>query len=481
MQTVTEILIDFSTSMNDKLAFTKTMLHNQVIPNLDFSAKIGIKTFTATNNKIPDIKTVLALSIIDKEQLTKAVNTLTTPSGNTPIAAAIKSAVNSLKEYSAFDKKIILITDGEENCGGDYQTEVENARKDGINCQIHIIGLGLTGSAIQKAERISSLSSGSFCKVPFMIGTTYSNQQINAALSPLYAAMRPKPGAQTNTFSPPFKTTNQNILTGSPLGAISQPTLIMAAQSTNEAKVADNKTAESIPLESIVPFNPLSNKTETALTSEKIKETLTLEGGLKPEETQPVNNQMSEPNEKDEDIIAPPTPEPNNTAKTLNLLMAEIREMRAEIKAIKKPNSESEIIEDEVANKQIGRSSEAFLFEYLQKKYPNRVKWLNEQEESGADHDFEILDLDGSIEYYIECKGTGNEKSSFLLTKNEWRLFLNHTKNYQLYFIKNCFDTPKAIFIDNVLDWLLKGKLLPYLLSPQALKQERIPLSINEN
>jgi len=117
----------------------------------------------------------------------------------------------------------------------------------------------------------------------------------------------------------------------------------------------------------------------------------------------------------------------------------------------------------------------------LKKKYPERVKWLNQNGESNSDHDFEILDLDGeTIEYYIECKGTPKNKPTFYLTKNEWWLFLNHTKNYQIYFVKNSFNNPSPTFIDNVLDWLLKGKLVPYLKERDIIKEDRVFLTVNE-
>ena len=55
--------------------------------------------------------------------------------------------------------------------------------------------------------------------------------------------------------------------------------------------------------------------------------------------------------------------------------------------------------------KRLEKLQKEFLFELLKKKYPERVKWLNQNGESNSDHNFEILDLDGeTIEYYIECK-----------------------------------------------------------------------------
>lgn len=402
MQTVTEILIDFSASMSEKLTLIKSSLLQDIIPDLDYSSKIGIKTFTATQEKIPIIKSVLPLSITNKEQLISAISSLDNPDGNTPIAAAIKSSVNSLKEYPAFDKKIILITDGEENCNGDYEKEVSIAISDGINCEIHIIGIGLNDQATKQAEKIKTLSKGSFSSIPFVKGkTVYQQNIVRHNLTPFYTAVKP---------------------------TVKQPSPITSPVSI------ENKTATPV----IEPKSPTSEIKETKI----LKETST-------------------PHKED-----------------FKLVMDEIKEIRKELKDLRKEKDQVlEIAEDEVLNERIRKASEEYLFEILKKKYPDRVKWLNETGESYSDHDFEILDLDGSIEYYIECKGTPKSKPTFYLTKDEWRLFLNHTKNYQIYFIKHSFDKPTYIFIDNLLDWMLKGKIVPYLIEKAVIKEDRIFLT----
>jgi len=291
MQTVTEILIDFSTSMTDKIAFTKQAILNDIIPYLDYSAKIGIKTFSAPTDDVPEIITILELSITNKEQITSAINALSEPNGNTPIAAAIKNSVDSLKEYLAFDKKIILLTDGQENCDGNYISEVEQAKKDGINCQIHIIGFGLDAEAEEQAVKISTLSNGSFSAIADTSENEYNQTSVKENLSNFYDSIK--------------KQDNENL-------------------------------------------KDLEENTEL--------------------------------------------------------------------------------------NERIEKASEEHLFKILRMKYPNRVFWLNENGESNTNHDFEILNEDGSIEYYIECKGSQNNSSTFYLTKVEWRLFLNHAKNYQVFF-----------------------------------------------
>jgi len=52
--------------------------------------------------------------------------------------------------------------------------------------------------------------------------------------------------------------------------------------------------------------------------------------------------------------------------------------------------------------------------------------------------------------------------------------------NYQIYFVKNLFGNPIHTFIDNMLDWLLKGKLVPYLKERDVIKEERVFLTLNE-
>ncbi len=413
MQTVTEILIDFSTSMKDKLELTKAALLNDIIPNLDYSAKIGIKTFSATTNKEPIIKTILPLSITNKEQIINAINTLNSPDGDTPIAAAIKNSVDSLKEYLAFDKKIILVTDGEENCGGNYTSEVERAKTDGINCQIHIIGIGLSPEATKQAINITTLSKGSFSPIQFATGTVYNQTTVRQNLSSFYTAVK----------QPTFH----------------QPNI---QQTTIQQKPDVSTLNNSAPTVTVQPQKDVTEKIE----NETVKDNTS-----------------------------------TATDEALKHIIDEIKDIKNQIKELKKENDKvPDVIEDAELNERIRKSSEEYLYEILKKKYPDIVKWLNENGESYSDHDFEILDLDGSIEYFIECKGTPKTKPTFYLTKDEWRLFLNHTKNYQIFFVKNSFSNPTPIFIDNLLDWLLKGKVVPYLKERQVIKEERVFLTLNE-
>lgn len=404
METVTEILIDFSGSMKDKLPLTKRVLLDDVIPNLDYSSRIGIKTFARRDN-LPPTKQVLNLNITNKDEIIQAINSLGTPDGGTPISAAIRASVITLKEYVAYDKKIILVTDGEEDQGGNYVAEAKKANAEGVNCQIHIIGIGLNDNAKTQAREISNLTNGTVSFIPYANGTAYNSTVVKSNLSNFYSAVKVSPTVSATSVASP----------------ITQSEIKPPPIKVENPKVEIEKTQE----------------------------------------------------EK--------TPNTDNN-EALKFIIEEIKSIKEQLKDLKSDKTTiPEIVEDAEHNEKIRKASEEYIFEILKKKYPDRVKWLNENGESNSDHDFEILDNDnGTIEYFIECKGTVKNKPTFYMTKNEWRLFLNHTKNYQIYFVKNSFGNPSHTFIDNLLDWLLKGKLVPYLKERDVIKEERVFLTLNE-
>ena len=405
METVTEILIDFSTSMITKMALTKSTLLNLVIPKLDFSTRIGVRTFTTGKEKELLITQVQPLSLTNKEQLKTTVNSLGTPGGDTPLASAIRESVNTLAEFTANDKILVILTDGEENQGGNPELEIQNAKDKGIDLQIHFIVIGESEKTKMLADAVTKITNCSFSSIPFTKDvTTYNEAKIKPHLSNFFNSVkqRPIPVVQPTVNIPPTQQTK------------SEP------------------------------------------------------------------DKIQQPEVK-EDIKIEQSPD-KSTATTLGQIVEDIKEIKEQLKELRREKTEvPEAEEDPVVNEQIRKKSEEYLNTLLKKKYPERVNWLNENGESYADHDFEIIDQsDSTIEYYIECKGTTQNKRTFFITKKEWWLFLNHTKNYQIYFVRNSFANPTHIFIDNLLDWILKGKVVPFLLERAIVKEERVYLTINE-
>jgi len=88
-----------------------------------------------------DIEYKLDLSNNSKAKVTDAIEDIN-PVGRTPLARSATMAINSLKKNK--DKAtIILITDGIESCDGDICKVVTDAKANGIDFKLHIVGFGL--------------------------------------------------------------------------------------------------------------------------------------------------------------------------------------------------------------------------------------------------------------------------------------------------------------------------------------------------
>ena len=178
MESQIEILVDLSSSMEEplyggvdneksKIEITKNLLIEKLIPTLDFNSKISLHTFSAEG----ECETANFHAILDDEytstiELSEKVNKIRRPNGWTPIAAAIDFAVERLKEKESVDKKIIILTDGEETCHGDYLESARQATYSGVNCKIFIIGVGeLTEAAVNEFKEIADITDGKFVNI----------------------------------------------------------------------------------------------------------------------------------------------------------------------------------------------------------------------------------------------------------------------------------------------------------------------------
>lgn len=103
-----------------------------------------------------DIEYMVSLSNSSKGAITNAVNSLN-PTGKTPLARSAILAINSLKETNT-KATIILITDGIESCDGDLCQVVTNAKADGIDFKLNIVGFGLKQA--EKEQLICAANEG---------------------------------------------------------------------------------------------------------------------------------------------------------------------------------------------------------------------------------------------------------------------------------------------------------------------------------
>lgn len=432
MDTIIEILIDNSNSMgpfeaekgnktyllpdgSTRMELAKKILLDEVIPKLDYANKITVRRFhsiTETDKSSKPVIDEIYSGGLDKPAISSKINEIEIPinTGGTPITAAVKKAIDELAKFPEADRKIILVTDGQETDGGDYKKTAEDALKQyGIPCNIFIVGISQDTTAEEKSKALAIATGGSYINLKAKV---YDKVNLQTALRPIY--------------SKAVTTSIQNIVAD-------KPKVIQQTQS-----------------------NQNGNSQEPKLIIEEEKK-----------------------NEIDySDII-------QKNATALNLISKQLTNITEAIDSLKKPEAidDEEIIvtENPELNERIRVASESFLYDKLKEKFGTRVKWLNENAESGQSYDFEVLDtLDNSTEYYIECKASMHQEKAFYMTRSEWLFFIEHTNNYQLYFISNALTNPQLTKIDNLLQWILSGKVMPLSNKNIRLKAERIIFSVIE-
>ena len=134
MDTVLEVIIDYSLSMgpyktkdqncflpdgSTRMSLAKRALIDTIVPALDYSGSIRIIRFHSDKAKGPVVHPIFEGVFVKREVISILTN-LRDPegTGGTPISAALAASIAYLKKDSHLDKKIILVTDGEETDGG---------------------------------------------------------------------------------------------------------------------------------------------------------------------------------------------------------------------------------------------------------------------------------------------------------------------------------------------------------------------------
>lgn len=503
MQTVTEILIDFSSSMQDKIKLTKQLLLEQVIPTMDYASKISIKTFMS-DQKIPKIMELFPLNIADQERLKNVIDNIRSPNGGTPIAAAIRDSLKSLKEFPAADKRIILLTDGEETDGGDYEAEAQKAGEEGIHCEIHIIGIGLKEAQLKKAQSISKYSKGTTSNISYVSGGAYNRTVIETNLTDFSIALSRK---HNPTYTAPVLASS-----ALPHTISSQPQSLSTASYTSKVSPAPHRQTDANPMVDNSPLQTQNNITEPS----EIGETLSARAHddinvnaaepIKPnavEHKTPASTLLQSNNSvgtiiakvgdtdadikgfqeksvsasdaQEEQVLSLNPFEAVVMSGIFNNVLERMEELSRDFKALKeelkKERNGENIQEGQIMDKK--EAAMTLVNSYLSKRYQGRVQSCSEPELGQV---FKVLFEDkGPVEYYVVCKNLIDK--AFYFTKEEWRVFLNNTKNTQVYVVMPEGNLPEYILIDNLLDWILRGKVVPYLNQERRIEIDTVCLS----
>lgn len=440
MATATDFLMDISDNISGKQKMVKRLFSDEIVPSLNFSEPIGLRTFLSVVGS-PIIISSLDMGLNTVSDFNKKIDGLPWPNGGAPLAKTVNKSVSDFENIDADDKIIVLVTGGSDNFRyemGDVAYEINKAEG-----KVRLVVLGINLSEDDEKDAISSIEkcNGAFCNIK-MNDDNYERFEAKAQLETFFNAMKGKPAA------PKVQEPEKNIVKEAPKA---EPVKIEFSAPT--ITVSKKKAAAEPQFESIKPIE------------------------VKPAE---IPNESGSADEIDVfDVLAKNNEAIKacllNNVEAFNLLSARLDSANAKIDKLIADDKAVVIEEDSELNAEIADKSRAIVMQLLQSKYPERVKSVNNTEKG---YDFQVWLDNESVEYRIACKGLLDEQQTFCMARKEWEVCMKNNRNYQVYLINNMSSQPTVTIIDNLMGWLLKGKIVPCAPKNMKIKADTVTLTI---
>jgi len=182
-----ELILDASGSMLQKLGATRRIdIAKQTLTKLTSSTipagtPFALRVF---GREVDSCQTDLDVPVspLNPAAVSARIAALNAKNGaKTPIGASLAKVADDLKSVQG-EKLIVLITDGEETCGGDPAAEIDKLRKAGIGTRVSIVGFALEDQKLAATfRRWSDLGGGAFFDAKDAAGL---DKSLTAALRP---------------------------------------------------------------------------------------------------------------------------------------------------------------------------------------------------------------------------------------------------------------------------------------------------------
>ena len=225
-----EYIVDASGSMNErlsdgtvKLAVTRKLL-TEHLRAFRPETNIGLRAYghrvdyKQRAESCADIELVAA---VEKGQVERIVTWLDSfeAQGMTPLAEAIRGALGDFVSDPARINAVVLLSDGEETCGGDPCKLVEELKAQGVNFTIHVIGLNVDQPTREQLTCIAQQAGGTYHDARGQRDLQDALMEINRALRSTEAITPPQVATPT-----PMLPTGTNTATMAPSETPVSPT-----------------------------------------------------------------------------------------------------------------------------------------------------------------------------------------------------------------------------------------------------------------
>lgn len=174
-ETDVEFILDVSGSMRKKLG-SETQIETARKALLDALNEIpegqlvAVRVYghrveqTDKEKSCQDTELLVPFNTVDRSMVQGKVASLE-PKGYTPIANSLLAAKKDLLDVGLTresDRVIILLTDGEETCGGDPVAVLEKLKREGFNVTVYTVGFNVDDVARNQLKQIAKVSGGKY-------------------------------------------------------------------------------------------------------------------------------------------------------------------------------------------------------------------------------------------------------------------------------------------------------------------------------
>ncbi len=142
-----------------KIEIARTVL-GDLLTNLPDQTRAGLMIFGHNRrNDCEDIELIAPVGS-DPPALVAALNHVN-PMGKTPLTEAIRQATLNLRDREG-NVSVVMVSDGEETCGGDPCQAARIARESGVGLRIHVIGFDVTPQETEQLTCIAEAGGGRY-------------------------------------------------------------------------------------------------------------------------------------------------------------------------------------------------------------------------------------------------------------------------------------------------------------------------------
>lgn len=167
-----ELIFDASGSMLQRLngerriEIARRVLSDLVTKTLSPTQFMALRVFGDDHPDSCETRLASPLAPLDPKSMVKLIRKITPKNlARTPIAASLRAVRDDLAEAKGL-RTIMLVTDGEETCDGDPETEIAGLRAKGFDVRVNIIGFAVDDSALKETfQKWAKIGGGTYFDV----------------------------------------------------------------------------------------------------------------------------------------------------------------------------------------------------------------------------------------------------------------------------------------------------------------------------